>query len=233
MTVRELIRKSMLLGGIIASSEDMTNDEANDALNSLNDLIESWNTEGLLIYNSVREAFDLVAGTQGYLMGTGLAFNSSKPMALEGVSILSAGVEYPVRILTVDEWQAIQQKTIQGNIPDQVYVEENAASLKFYFYNVPNDSAADAIIYSRKPISAFSSLSDTVTLPQGYSRALRYDLAIELMQEYGKAASMVIIEKTNELKGALKRENIDGVIMNNDYDMDGLAIYDINIGFNK
>lgn len=230
MTVRELIRKSMLLGGLIASGESMTDDEANDAFISLNDMIESWSTEGLLIFNSVREAFDLVSGTQGYLMGSSMTWNSSKPLNIDGVSVLSGGVEYTLRIYTLEEWQNISQKSLTSQIPEGVYIEENADSVKFYFYPTPSDSSVDAVIYSKKPLSAFTSLSQTVNLPQGYARALRYDLAIELMQEYGREPSAVVVEKTNEIKGALKRDNIDAPRLDNDLGVGGLYVYDINKG---
>lgn len=230
MTVRDLIRKSMLLGGLIASSESMTDDEATDALDSLNDLIESWTTEGLLLFNSVREVFDLASGTQSYILGTGQTWNTTKPQNIEAISAISNNIEYPLRIYTIEEWQEISQKNLQSQLPEGVYIEESAASIKFYFYPTPSDSSVDIIIHSRKPLSAFSNLSDTVSLPQGYTRALRYDLAIELMQEYGRDPSAVVIEKTNELKGALKRDNIDGVIMSNDIEIGGFYIWDINKG---
>lgn len=230
MTVRELIRKSLLLGGLIASGESMTDDEADDAFESLNDMVQSWSSEGLLLFNSIRENFDLSSGTQSYIMGSGQTWNSTKPMNIEAISVLSSNIEYPLRVYTVDEWQNISQKTLQGQIPEGVYIEESAASVKFYFYPTPNDSSVDAVIYSRKPLTAFTGLSQEISLPQGYTRALRYDLAIELMQEYGREPSMVVIEKTNELKGALKRDNIDGAIMANDFEFGGLHIYNIYKG---
>lgn len=215
MTVRELIRKSFLLGGIIASSESMSDDEANDAFTSLNDMLESWSSEGLLLFNSVRESFDLVSGTQAYLMGTGQAWATTKPMSIEAVSVLQSGSEYTLDMITLDEWQSISNKSDQG-LPSKVYIEQNASTYKFYLWPVPDNSNYDAIVYSRKPLTSFTGLSQTVTLPQGYSRAIRYNLAVELMTEFGKMQDQVIYGKAEELKANLKRNNYNGIVMAND-----------------
>lgn len=229
MTVRELIRKSMLLGGLIASGETMTDDEANDAFESLNDMIESWTSEGLLLFNSTRETFNLVSGTQAYEMGTGLTWNSSKPMSIEAVSVLAAdGQEFPCEIINYQEWQRISLKNQSDSIPHRVYIEQNAANYKFYFWPKPNDSSVDAVIYSRKPLSAFTSLSQTVSLPQGYARGLRYNLTVELSVEYGKQVDQVVYETANELKANLKRNNFNPVVMINDTNrLDRERTYDI------
>jgi len=43
-TAIDLINSSARLAGILASGETLTSDEANDALNVLNDVLEGWST---------------------------------------------------------------------------------------------------------------------------------------------------------------------------------------------
>ena len=60
-------------------------------------------------------------------------------------------------------------------------------------------------------LSQFASLSDTVTLPQGYNLAIRWNLAEQLLPEYGKNDPvMVQLVQRNAADGRawIKRTNM-------------------------
>ena len=215
MTVRELIRKSMLLTGVLSSGENMSADEGTDGLSSLNELLESWSTEGLLIYTVARESFSFVAGTASYTMGSGGTFNTTKPMLIEQVGVIDSSTEYPCDIINVQRFSEIPSKSSQSQIPLQVYVSEQATTKTLTFYPVPS-TTNQAVIYSRKPFTAFSTLSESISIPQGYQRALRYNLGCELAIEYGKQIEPRIEQEANKLKAQLMRQNLKGILLKSD-----------------
>lgn len=49
ITARELIQRSMLRANIIARGETPTDEEADDALKSLNEMLHAWETDGIHI----------------------------------------------------------------------------------------------------------------------------------------------------------------------------------------
>lgn len=208
MTVNELIRKSMLLIGAISTGETPSADESADGLSSLNEILETWSTEGLQIFTTVREAFSFIANQAAYTMGSGGGWNTTRPMFIDEVRVndTSANVESNCDIINVKQWADIVQKSTASTIPRMVYIEQSAAYQTLNFYPKPSGTN-QAIIYSRKPLTAFTSINDVISLPQGYQRALRYALALELSVEYGKTPSELVFATAKELKGNLKRVN--------------------------
>jgi hypothetical protein len=62
MTAREIIASTLRLLGVLAAGETATANEANDALESLNQMLSSWSNENLVVYQKVRDEFTLTAG---------------------------------------------------------------------------------------------------------------------------------------------------------------------------
>lgn len=214
-TVRDLIKGSLRLLGAIAPGETPSADEQAEALLALNSMISSWSTESLTIYSRVRESFTLTPGQQMRTLGVGGSFNTSRPMEIEEAKLLAGGVEMPVRILTSAEWAALSMKDTPSEIPYMLYVEWDYPLAKVYLYPVPS-VANSLILYSRKPLTGFSSPNDTLELPEGYERALRYNLAVELAPEYGKEPTPKTEYIALESKANIKRANLKPVLMTSD-----------------
>lgn len=211
-TVRDLIKGSLRLLGAIAPGETPPADEQAEALLALNGLISSWSTESLTIFSRVREVFALTPGQQMRTLGVGGNFNTVRPMEIEQAGLLAGGVEMPVRILTFAEWSAISMKDTPSEIPYMIYVEWEFPLAKVYIYPVPS-VANSLVLYSRKPLTAFDSVNDTLSLPEGYERALRYNLAIELAPEYGKEPTPKTEYIAIEAKANIKRANMKPILM--------------------
>lgn len=209
-TARDLLSSSLRLIGVLASGESAGASEATDGLSTLNDLIDSWSTEQLLIPNKVRETFSLSAGTQSYTMGSGGTFNTSRPMKIEDALIqipgASPATEIPIRILNKDEYTQIIQKTSQSTIPSCVFPDYAYPLATLYFWSVP-DQVVTAVLNSWKPLSQLANLSTSLSLPPGYLRALRFSLAIDLAPEYGRPVSAEVAGIAAESKSAIKRMN--------------------------
>lgn len=53
-------------------------------------------------------------------------------------------------------------------------------------------------------------------MPVGYTRAIRYNLAVELAMEYGKQPSAQVMAMAEELKAQLMRVNAEPVLLQSD-----------------
>lgn len=210
-TVRDLIRGSLRLVGAIATGETPSADELSDAFSVLNDMVESWSTERLLVFEKVRREFSLVAGTASYTIGTGGTFNAPRPIRIENAAIedqsASPTVEYPIEVLNREKWDRIPTKDLQSTIPAKLFIDDAYPLATITLYPVPT-VANKLVIYPWEVITAFSSVSATVSLPPGYARALRYNLAVELAPEYGKALDPKTLDIAAESKANIKRANI-------------------------
>jgi len=96
MTGLDLVSRSLSLIGVLASGETPSGAESSDGLSFLNDLLDSWNAERLMVFTITREAFDsngnpfyLTLGKQDYTMGTGGNFNFPRPARIERAGIFT------------------------------------------------------------------------------------------------------------------------------------------------
>lgn len=214
MTGRDLIKGSLRLIGAIAQGETLSATEQADALSVLNELIEAWSVDGMMLYATTREEFALTANQQVRTMGVGGNFNTTRPVKVQNVSVKSNDTEIPVEIITVDQWAQISNKGSSSTFPLKVYIEGTHPLERFNLWPIPTTSN-NLVIYSMKQITAVT-LSGEITLPPGYQRALRYNLAVELAPEYGKTPNELVFSAATESKADLKRQNTKPVYMTSD-----------------
>ena len=217
MTVRELINGSLRLIGVASQGEVASSSDMTEGLFALNDLIESWSTEGFVVYNTVKQSFNLVPGQAKYTIGLDVAndFVTEVPLIIENASILSLSNEFVLRLIGANEYAQIVNKEIQSAYPSSLYFNRNTPNSEITLWPVPNE-AKELVLYSQKKLSAFGSINDTIQMPPGYTRALRYNLAVELAPEYSKEPSNTIITQALESKTIISRMNNDTIFMVSD-----------------
>lgn len=208
-TVRDLIESSLRLIGAVASNETPTASELSDGLETLNDMLDSWSTESLLIPNKVREEFDLVPSQQIYTFGTGGNFNTARPLMIENAGLIVNNgdpFETPIRIFNKDEWARITLKSLSSELPQGIYPEDAYPLMNVNMWPIPS-VAYKLATYSWKPLTSYSTVNDTLSLRPGYKKALRYNLAVELAPEFGRPISQTILNEAGKSKGNVERMN--------------------------
>jgi hypothetical protein len=182
-TARTIIRRAMQKAGILSKTEQPSSDEANDALDTLNDLLSSVGNENLMIYARLTESFTLTANQASYTIGTGGNFNTTRPLAIASGFVRIGGLDYPLYPLRDTSYDENVNIKALSNIPER-YVYDNAFPLgTLTLYPVPS-SAWQIFLRMEKPLTQFT-LDDDVALPPGWSQFLIYQLAVLLAPEYG------------------------------------------------
>lgn len=208
VTARDLISGALRLLGVYQSGENITAHEAKDGLLSLNDMLESWSLERLMISIKTRETFDLIAGQAKYTFGPLGDFNSLRPTRIEYATYLIDGLEQGLEILqSDDEWSGLSQKTQTSTQPTQIYLEAATPLANLYVWPVPS-GAGKIVLTSWKPLAKFSDVNAEIDLPEGYSLALRSNLAIHLAPEYAKSVSGELLTMAESSKSRIKAINI-------------------------
>lgn len=215
MTGADIIVGALRLIGALASGETPSAGESIDAQSVLNDIIESWANEGLMINSRTIETFPLVAGQQTYTMGPSGNFNTTRPTQIQECGLQYNNIELPLAIKNMEEWSNILIKSTLSNIPQRLYTDGAFPLLNLLFWPVPSQ-ANGVVIYSLKPLASITNLSAVLTLPPGYAKCLRYSLAAELSPEYGKPLDSVIAGIATESKAQIQRQNTQPVYMKGD-----------------
>jgi len=126
-----------------------------------------------------------------------------------GIPIVNGGLDYPVSVLNIEQYEMIGLKTLNGPWPKAIYYEPTETLGNIYVW--PNPSQGEMHIFVDQLFQKFTSINETINLPEGYTMALRWCLAERLMPMYGKASPTQIglIQKfAAQGKATVKRTNM-------------------------
>jgi hypothetical protein len=207
MTGRDALSASLRLIGAIAPGESPASQEATDGLATFNRMIDSWSTEGLVIYATTAETpLTLTPGDDSVTMGAAGDI-TTRPMAIEKAIIRDGTLDFPpMELLTLDEYAAIPDKTLQSTYPLALYDDGGFPQRTLKLYPVPN-AANSLVLYTKRALTQIATLDTALSLPPGYERALIYNGALELAPEYGKAVPDAVAMVAQDSKAAIKRAN--------------------------
>jgi phospholipase/lecithinase/hemolysin len=126
-----------------------------------------------------------------------------------GQPITGGGLDYPVSVLNVEEYEMIGLKTLNGPWPKALYYQPTELLGNLFLW--PNPGQGEMHIFADTIFSNYTGLNDSITLPQGYAMALRWCLAERLMPMYGKASQTqiaMIMKFAAQGKATIKRTNM-------------------------
>lgn len=208
-TALSIIEQALRKGHVLGKGEALDNDTAQQTLVSLNNLLGSWSISGGLVYTETRESFPLTGATS-YTIGSGGDFNTAKPYSVTAVFARVNGIDYSLAPNDQVQYASISYKGVEG-VPTGYYFDNNFPLATLFFFPVPN-SSYEIHIYSQKPLTKFTSLTDDVALPEGYEMALVFNLWVAVSADFEKEPTQNIARlarttKKDVFKNNTKNEN--------------------------
>lgn len=209
------IKSAMRLVGVLESGQDPTVAEQTDLLTIANDWLDSISTEGLALFTENRNLYSLVANKTSYTYGVGGNFNAARPVQIYRAGIISNNnptlpLELPLRgPLTDDQWADIPVKAITSSLANSFWDDGGFPLRTIYFYPVPNVGGLQVAFYVPLALTQFADWNTTdYSFPLGYARFVRYNLAVEIANEWqGGVVSATIMQIAAESKANIKRVN--------------------------
>jgi len=207
--VKDVISASLRLINCLSVGDTLDADTANNALYALNDMIDGWNLEPLMIWTIDQQTFNLTPGKRDYQLGpTAVSpdWTATRPVIVNGVNVTIAGMDYQLDELGDDEWEAIGLKGLGSSIPTSFHNHGDWPNTVIAIWPVPG-AAYPVTLYVEQNIPSFATINDTVSLPPGYAEAIRYGLAERLAIELQRPLDPVITEAATAMKAKIKRIN--------------------------
>jgi hypothetical protein len=225
ITPRTLTQFALRSLGVVRSGQTPSVDTTSDAYTVLNQMIDEWLNEGLMLYADTRTEYALTIGQASYSIGSGGNFNVPRPdqsIKAAGVVISANGtpIETPLRILSTSEYQSISYKSIAG-IPSALYDDGAMSQRNLTVYPVPAQACSLAL-YLPVGLSAFTSLDASYAMPAGYALALWTNLAVlvapmmELHQKIDGKKFALVQQQAIESKARIKAANTEVGVMSVD-----------------
>ena len=292
----DIISRALKDIGALEAGETPTPEAAQDAFEMMNDLIDQWSNENMMVFNVTEIIFPVIQGQVQYSLGpypettnfigasfegsiagdiltvttvnsgavaqgqnlsgggivdgtrilreitggggnviqagtykvnipqtvaaTTITANYQKPLSIDsafvrinttsnGQPINSGGLDYPISVLALQDYQMIGLKTLNGPWPKAIYYNPNEESGNLFVW--PSPSQGEMHLFANTLFTRYGTLYEDVVLPQGYSMALRWCLAERLMPMYGKVNGtqiQMINAYAAQAKATLKRTNM-------------------------
>ena len=192
--------------GVAASEEPITASMAEDGLDLLNALLDSFSLERLWIYHTPATPIVWPAGSASLTWGPGGDIPSPRPIKLAPQATyqdVTAGYDYPLEVLERQEQYALlQYKGMQSTLPSALYYEPQMPLGVLYIWPVPS-VGYQMTVFPWQVLGSFTAFDDDLALPPGYLRALRTNLALEACPSYGVQPSPLLVRHAAEAKQAL------------------------------
>lgn len=259
-TAQDLITGALKFINVYAPGESLDAADADDAMATLNDLLESWSTTPGAVFKSVEnvlyfepgkyeytvgnydagqfagevtngsdtitnavvpanmvvggdltgagipdgttiESFDALAGTvtmsQNGDVSPGLQqisytisgdFKIPRPLRVRQsftrITTQASGLDYTITEVDEDTYNRIGYKGIAAPWPIVMWYNPTYPLGTLKFYQNPSQ-AGELHLFTDNILQSFTDLTEQVSMPQGYSRAIKRNLARELAPEYG------------------------------------------------
>lgn len=285
ITANDLITGALKRINAYAPGETLANDDAQDALDTLNELLDSWSTDQASVYadaeniltfvpgqfqytvgnylsantfpgtlinasptiSGVTIPADLIARADVTVNGTGLAANTVvTAVGVNTVTISPAanatvptpqvfsftvpgdfkiprplrvtksftrittagtsGLDYPIDVLDQQQYTDIGYKGISAPWPIALWYNATFPLGNLYFYQNPS-GAGSLHLFTDQILARLETLTQTVVLPQGYVRMIKWNLARELAAEYGKPWTALMEQNASDSYRMVKSLN--------------------------
>lgn len=215
-TALDLIKGALRRVNSYQSGETLDAMDANDALETLNDLLDSWSTDEAYVYGSLETIVNFTPGKYQYTIGPGGDFaidNSgasiARPLritnAFTRITTQQNSLDYGIEIIDQNRYASIGFKGISAPWPIALYYNATMPTGNLYFYQNPS-SAGELHLYTDTILTNLV-LAQNFVLPQGYARAIKWALAKELAVEYGFPLSQELKDNARESMAMIKSLN--------------------------
>ena len=203
-----VIEASLRLLGILREGGSASTDQKANGLEAINMILGSWDNDGLIRPYRTTESFSVGSSISGRTIGASGDWNTGKPTKIEFMWVRdSNNIDHYVKEITAKQYAKLQGKGVATGRPEQFYFEPidatTPATHAKVFFDKTTSATETFYIMSYKVFSQLSASTNTIALPQAWIRALKFQLAVDRAQEYGKAVS-------GELAG-LAKQSIDQI----------------------
>lgn len=216
-TALDIITDTLNWMNVYAPGEPISAADQAQSLTRLNDMIDSWSNESLTCYAILEQTGVLIPGKYQYTIGTsgGADFNMTRPIRLiktyGSVYIVDTnGNRYNLEVVERDSWNMIGNIiNVNSNFPNTIFYDPQFPLGILNVFPVPNIGYTmhwDSYLQ----LTEFPLQTTQVTLPPGYNKALKDNLALELWPYFKPAGSMptaLMVKTAYVSKGNVKRSN--------------------------
>lgn len=214
-TPSTIVIRSLQILGEMAIGDTLVSAQEVAYLSVLNNMVDSWSIDDLMIYQTIQESFALTTAAVSYTIGPAGTVSTIRPLEIKYAFIRdAANLDSELRLLDQPSYNRIVLKSSGNTYPQYLYYDNllsvsGLSTLNLY----PAPSAGlSCFIDSTKVLQSFPLITTSVNLPPGYLRALEFNLACDIAPGFVPIPPDVL-RIAKESKAALKSANLPAPVL--------------------
>jgi len=218
-TALDQIKAALRLIGQLAEGEEPSPQAAQDALSAMNQMIDSWNTERLSVFNTQDQVFDWEPNVITKTLGPSGDFVGNRPVLMDDATYFrdpSTNVSFGIKFINQQQYDGIAVKTVTSTYPQVMWINMEHPNITMTIYPKPT-RVLEWHFISVEELSQPATLQTDLYFPPGYLRAFKYNLACEIAAEFGVEPPPTVQRIAMTSKRNLKRINNPDDIMSMPY----------------
>lgn len=243
MLISRTINDALIEIGVINPTDEATPQDHEYGLRTLNRIIDSYNTQSLLItyledialqapytVNECEVTPDQLTTKQWnntVTIGHCQEINMEAPAEISEVFWRQGSTDYASSVMTYNQWAEITTKGNTG-IPRRHYIQKmNSNNVKLYFDYIPQEGL-ELHIMAKRPYTGKNSNgneylpTDDIAWSFGFEKMLMKRLAIELAPSYEITPSAVLISTAQEAENNVRRYNSEPITLSSDVSLSSI-----------
>lgn len=213
-TALTLITDTLLDMGVIAALAQPTAAQVQQGLRKLNNMIETWNIEGLMVYGATENLLPLVSNQGIYTIGPGGDLDITYPSNIMAAFIRDTTLppanvtDYPLHLYTDEEWAYNPIKFQAAQWPNWgVWFNKTYPLVQAYLAPIPTTNQYLMTVWTKNIITTFAQ-NTVIVLPLGYREAIISNLYTKLARSYQMPIPQDVAQDAVNGKAIIKTNNL-------------------------
>lgn len=223
-TAFALLRRALRLIRAIDPGETLEAAEAQDGLEVLNAMLDSWRLEGLLAFNIERVVFAITAGVQTYSVGPSGTWNTTpifgaivtRPVKIDTMGLIDVttdpDLETPIDPMTQVEYQDLRLKGLTSSWPTKFRYDATVPLGSVFLWPSPTVNCSVAA-YLWRSLTKWATVQTNLTLAEGYEECIVFNLCLRLAPEYGASTPLEVLALARDTKALVMQHNHEPTVL--------------------
>ena len=184
-SVGDQINGALRLIGQLAEGETPSADTSADALLAFNQMLDSWSIDRLAVYSTQDQVFNWTANDDSLTFGPSGDITGVRPIQVQDSTYFKYNnLSYALAQINEEQYNAIALKSSTSTWPQVMWVNMNYPNITMKIWPVPT-ATIEMHLVSVVALVQATSLATAISIPPGYLRAFRFNLACEIATEFG------------------------------------------------
>jgi hypothetical protein len=230
-TARDLISDAHRLLGLAASGNALPESVYQDNLAALNQMIDSWSIERLTVFSTQDQVFTWPTGQATRTLGPTGDFVGNRPVLVDDSTYFrdpQSGVSFGLVMVNQQQYNGIALKTANSSYPQVMWANMTYPDISMTIYPVPT-RLLEFHIVSVEELTQPALLNTALAFPPGYLRCFKYNLAVEIANEFSVEAPPTVQRIAMSSKRNLKRVNNPDDLMSMPYALSSRRSHRFNV----